>query len=51
MSAPSISNERLRTLLGGCAAARVLVVGDVMLDQYIWGHVGRISPEIGRAHV
>jgi D-beta-D-heptose 7-phosphate kinase/D-beta-D-heptose 1-phosphate adenosyltransferase len=24
---------------------RVLVVGDVMLDQYIWGEVERISPE------
>lgn len=24
---------------------RVLVVGDVMLDRYIWGDVGRISPE------
>lgn len=24
---------------------RLLVVGDVMLDQYIWGEVGRISPE------
>jgi D-beta-D-heptose 7-phosphate kinase/D-beta-D-heptose 1-phosphate adenosyltransferase len=24
---------------------RVLVVGDVMLDQYIWGDVERISPE------
>ncbi|SCX77722.1 D-beta-D-heptose 7-phosphate kinase / D-beta-D-heptose 1-phosphate adenosyltransferase [Desulfoluna spongiiphila] len=25
--------------------ARVLVVGDVMLDRYIWGEVERISPE------
>ena len=25
--------------------ARVLVVGDVMLDHYIWGSVSRISPE------
>src|SRR5689334_23132857 len=24
---------------------RVLVVGDVMLDQYVWGEVSRISPE------
>ena len=27
------------------AAKRLLVVGDVMLDKYIWGEVGRISPE------
>jgi len=27
------------------AAKRLLIVGDVMLDKYIWGEVGRISPE------
>jgi bifunctional ADP-heptose synthase (sugar kinase/adenylyltransferase) len=27
------------------AAARVLVVGDAMLDRYWFGHVDRISPE------
>ena len=27
------------------ANKRLLVVGDVMLDRYIWGEVGRISPE------
>ena len=27
---------------------RILVLGDVMLDQYVWGTVSRISPE---AHV
>lgn len=26
----------------GC---RILVVGDVMLDEYVWGNVSRISPE------
>ena len=24
---------------------RILVIGDVMLDRFIWGHVSRISPE------
>lgn len=24
---------------------RVLIIGDVMLDSYLWGHVSRISPE------
>ena len=24
---------------------RVLIVGDVMLDSYIWGAVERVSPE------
>jgi D-beta-D-heptose 7-phosphate kinase/D-beta-D-heptose 1-phosphate adenosyltransferase len=27
------------------AAKRLLVVGDLMLDKYIWGEVARISPE------
>jgi D-beta-D-heptose 7-phosphate kinase/D-beta-D-heptose 1-phosphate adenosyltransferase len=30
---------------GGFGAARVLVVGDLMLDRYLWGQVQRISPE------
>jgi len=30
---------------GGWRKIRVLVVGDVMLDRYIWGEVERISPE------
>lgn len=29
----------------GFASARVLVIGDVMLDRYVWGSVDRISPE------
>jgi D-beta-D-heptose 7-phosphate kinase/D-beta-D-heptose 1-phosphate adenosyltransferase len=24
---------------------RILVVGDIMMDQFIWGEVSRISPE------
>ncbi|MCA3043004.1 MAG: D-glycero-beta-D-manno-heptose-7-phosphate kinase, partial [Rhodocyclaceae bacterium] len=28
-----------------CQHARVLVVGDVMLDRYWFGEVSRISPE------
>jgi D-beta-D-heptose 7-phosphate kinase/D-beta-D-heptose 1-phosphate adenosyltransferase len=32
-------------LRGGLSQSRVLVVGDVMLDRYLWGRVSRISPE------
>lgn len=32
-------------LLENFAKASVLVIGDVMLDEYIWGDVQRISPE------
>ena len=45
MNSPTIPANRLEELIRGAAAARILVIGDVMLDQYIWGHVGRISPE------
>lgn len=36
---------RIRALLRTARRRRVLVVGDVMLDQFIWGGVRRISPE------
>lgn len=35
----------LSSLLNGFHAARVLVLGDVMLDRFIYGSVERISPE------
>jgi D-beta-D-heptose 7-phosphate kinase/D-beta-D-heptose 1-phosphate adenosyltransferase len=41
----SLSPRRVKHLLDAASRARVLVVGDVMLDQFIWGRVTRISPE------
>jgi D-beta-D-heptose 7-phosphate kinase/D-beta-D-heptose 1-phosphate adenosyltransferase len=35
----------IREIEHNWAAKRLLVVGDVMLDKYIFGEVGRISPE------
>jgi D-beta-D-heptose 7-phosphate kinase/D-beta-D-heptose 1-phosphate adenosyltransferase len=37
--------SRLNTILARFPGQRLLVVGDVMLDQFIWGRVARISPE------
>jgi D-beta-D-heptose 7-phosphate kinase/D-beta-D-heptose 1-phosphate adenosyltransferase len=37
--------ESMVRLLNGFHAARVLVLGDVMLDRFIYGSVERISPE------
>jgi len=37
--------QHLDKLLEGCRGRRVAVVGDLMLDRYIWGRVERISPE------
>jgi D-beta-D-heptose 7-phosphate kinase/D-beta-D-heptose 1-phosphate adenosyltransferase len=41
----SISTSRARAILRRIARLRILVVGDVMLDHYIWGDATRISPE------
>lgn len=35
----------LNLLEGGFARLRILVVGDLMLDRYIWADVERVSPE------
>jgi len=39
------SVRRLDELVRCFARVRVLVVGDLMLDQFVWGRVQRISPE------
>jgi D-glycero-beta-D-manno-heptose-7-phosphate kinase len=36
---------RLQELLGRAPSKRILVIGDLMLDEFVWGKVGRISPE------
>ena len=40
-----MDSARFRQITDGFAARRVLVIGDLMLDEYIWGKVSRISPE------
>jgi D-glycero-beta-D-manno-heptose-7-phosphate kinase len=42
---PDQGMARFPALLAAFARQRVLVVGDLMLDEYIWGRVSRISPE------
>jgi len=36
---------RLQQILDRAPAKRILVIGDLMLDEFVWGKVGRISPE------
>jgi D-beta-D-heptose 7-phosphate kinase/D-beta-D-heptose 1-phosphate adenosyltransferase len=36
---------RLSQIAGRFAGQRILVVGDLMLDEFLWGKVSRISPE------
>src|SRR5688572_9900212 len=37
--------KRVRQILDRIQNARILVIGDLMLDQFVWGAVRRISPE------
>lgn len=37
--------RRLKEILSRAKAKRILVIGDLMLDEFVWGKVGRISPE------
>ena len=41
----TITKTRLQTLYDKFVGRRIAVVGDLMLDRYFWGIVGRISPE------
>ncbi len=40
-----ISKKRAFEIIDRFRHAKVLVVGDIMVDQFIWGKVSRISPE------
>jgi len=37
--------QRLREILARAKTKRILVIGDLMLDEFVWGKVRRISPE------
>ena len=39
------STNSLNTFISRFRRAKILVIGDLMLDEFIWGKVSRISPE------
>jgi len=41
----TLTRTRADQLISAFAGKRVLVLGDMMLDEFIWGNVRRISPE------
>jgi rfaE bifunctional protein kinase chain/domain len=41
----SMQSEDLRQAIAGFKSANVLVIGDIIVDHFIWGTVSRISPE------
>jgi D-beta-D-heptose 7-phosphate kinase/D-beta-D-heptose 1-phosphate adenosyltransferase len=40
-----MNRQRALEILAGFAGRRLVVLGDLMLDEFIWGEVRRISPE------
>ena len=40
-----LSPDRTATLVQAMKGRRIVVVGDIMLDHFLWGDVHRISPE------
>jgi D-beta-D-heptose 7-phosphate kinase/D-beta-D-heptose 1-phosphate adenosyltransferase len=45
MNSVSMSVKQVKKIVAGFSRASIMVVGDSMLDEYIWGDVRRISPE------
>ncbi len=41
----TIEQSRLTEIVGRFPSLRVAILGDLMLDRYVWGQVTRISPE------
>lgn len=44
-SAMALSIGKIEPIVRAFSQQRILVVGDVMLDEFVWGKVSRISPE------
>jgi D-beta-D-heptose 7-phosphate kinase/D-beta-D-heptose 1-phosphate adenosyltransferase len=45
MAVPRLDARRLAKLVHAFREVRLLVLGDVVLDEYLWGDVERVSPE------
>ena len=45
MKRPSLRKEQLLKIFESFNDLNVLIIGDVMVDAYLWGNVSRISPE------
>src|SRR4029077_11695913 len=45
MKQSALSSARVRQILDAARKTQVIVIGDAMLDHFIWGNVARIYPE------
>ncbi|MEJ2054727.1 MAG: D-glycero-beta-D-manno-heptose-7-phosphate kinase [Calditrichaceae bacterium] len=41
----TIPKNRINKIFNNLGSKRILVVGDIMIDEYLWGKVNRLSPE------
>src|SRR5215813_13293977 len=41
----TLTTDRAKSITDAFVGKRIVVLGDVMLDEFIWGRVRRISPE------
>ena len=41
----TLQHNRIQQLLTSIKGKRLAVLGDIMIDRYIWGNVSRVSPE------
>ncbi len=44
-STPKSDTRRLKSLIPRLRGKRIAVLGDLMLDRYLWGNASRLSPE------
>src|SRR5467141_3977760 len=44
-STPKSDTRRLKSLIPRLRVKRIAVLGDLMLDRYLWGTASRLSPE------
>lgn len=40
-----LKEKRIKEIIGGLGKSKIMVLGDIMLDEYLFGSVSRISPE------
>ena len=41
----TLQTDRMQTITERIGHSRILILGDIMLDEYLFGAVSRISPE------
>ncbi|MDQ5844006.1 MAG: D-glycero-beta-D-manno-heptose-7-phosphate kinase [Acidobacteriota bacterium] len=42
---PQLTKQRAVEIIGAARDRKIVILGDVMLDEFVWGDVTRISPE------